>query len=575
MGYDLYDDRFWVKSYPPSIKKSIEFDVKDIKPLHIGFENAAEEYSKKDAIIYLGKRITFDELKKLIDKFSASLYNIGLKPKDKFVIYIPNCPQWIIAYYALQKIGAVPVPITPIYTPNELEYICRDSHARGILCSDVNFDYVMQVLPKTNLEIIIYTNLADLVEVYKKFFGKILDRIPSGRIENMENVFSFKKLIKGHGSPPQIDIDPKSYPAYILYTGGTTGNPKGVIGTHYTAVAIVTETYEWFKNFIKDGEHIAMVQLPLFHIFGQLVVAVLNLHSGNTIVLMPKLNLDALLDSVRRYKVTLFYGVPALYNMILDHDRLDQYDLTSLKYCFSGGDVLPSEVFMRWKSKFDLPIYQIYGSTETGNIAISPLDREPIPGCVGLPLPTKRIKIVDPDTHEPVPINTPGELWVHADYLVKEYWNKPEETEKSFVLQNGILWYRMKDIVRMDEKGYLYFVDRAVDLIKYKGYRISASEIEAVLLNHPAVKEVCVIGVPDKKVGERIKAFVVLNDDVRGVTASDLIKWCRENLVPYKVPDYIEFRDMLPKSKVGKVLRRELREKERKKTKEVITSLTN
>jgi len=252
--------------------------------------------------------------------------------------------------------------------------------------------------------------------------------------------------------------------------------------------------------------------------------------------------------------------------MILEHDRLHQYDLGSLEYCFSGGDALPVEIGNRWKKKFGRPIYQGYGATETcGGVAMCPVDAENPPKSVGRVVKSKKVKIVDAATQEPVPTGEPGELLVFSTHMVSSYLNKPEETAASFVELDGKKWYRTADIMSMDEDGNLYFVDRTVDTIKHKGYRVSASEIESVLQEHPAVVASCVVGVPDEKVGERIKAYVVLKKDIKGITGYELIKWCRKILVAYKIPHYIEFRDMLPKSKVGKLLRREIRSEEQRR----------
>jgi long-chain acyl-CoA synthetase len=239
--------------------------------------------------------------------------------------------------------------------------------------------------------------------------------------------------------------------------------------------------------------------------------------------------------------------------------------LSSLRYCWSGGDVLPLEVYHRWKQKFKVPIHQVYGATEVGFTAMSPLDKEPVPGSIGHPLSSRETRIVDSETLEPVPPGTPGELLVTSEFISRSYWKKPEETADSYAEIDGKTWYRMKDFVRMDEDGELYYVDRSADIIKYKGYRVSCSEIEAVLQDHPAVVGACVVGVPDPKVGERIKGIVVLKEDVRGVSGSELLKFCKERLAAYKVPQYVEFRDMLPKSKVGKLLRREVRDEERRR----------
>ena len=281
---------------------------------------------------------------------------------------------------------------------------------------------------------------------------------------------------------------------------------------------------------------------------------------------MPKVNLDAIFDSVQRYKAKTLIGVPTLYRMILEHDRIDYYDLSSLQYCFNGGDVLPVEINQRWRKKFAKPIYQGYGATETcGGVSMCPADQENPPKSIGKVLASKKVKIVDPETLKPTPSGEPGEVLVHSERMVREYWNKPEETASSFVEMDGLLWYRTADIISMDLEGHLYFIDRTVDTIKHKGYRVSSSEIESVLQEHQAVISACAVGIPDEKVGERIKAFVVLKEDVKGITGYDLIRWCRKRLANYKVPQYIEFRDMLPKSKVGKLLRREIRSEEERR----------
>jgi long-chain acyl-CoA synthetase len=287
----------------------------------------------------------------------------------------------------------------------------------------------------------------------------------------------------------------------------------------------------------------------------------LGLNAGCTTVLMPVPEIDAVLDAIQQWKGSTFLGVPALYRMILENDRLDTYDLSSLRMCWSGGDTLPMQVFRRWYDKFGVKIFQVYGSTEVGFVSMSPPDKEPSPLNIGTILPSRRHKIVDPQTLRQVPDGETGELLITSAYIIKEYWQNPEETERSYVELDGETWYRMGDYVRV-EGGEIRFVERSADLIKYKGYRVSASEIEAILQDHPAVVGVCVVGVPDERVGERIKGIVVLREDARGVGSADLLRWCRERLAPYKIPHYIEFRDMLPKSKVGKLLRREVRDEE-------------
>jgi long-chain acyl-CoA synthetase len=535
--------------------------------IYSGLERVSLENPDRTALIFLGERISFGKLNRLVNRFAASLYDLGVRCDEKCVIYTANCPQWIIAYLGLQKIGAVPVPVSPVYTPREIKYMINDAQAETVICQDVNFGYIRQVFEGTGLKRVIITNLVDLLPVWKKFLGWLFDKVPAGAVEKRSGIYSFRQMIeKSPPDPPSMRLHPADQLAYILYTGGTTSLPKGVPGTHRTLLEYGEGYGEITKGFLQDGEETLILVNPLFHIMGQGTIIGLGFNRGNTTVLMPYPEIDPILDAVQKHKGTLFLGVPALYRMILDNDRLNLYDLSSLKYCWVGGDVLPMDIYRRWKERFGLPIYQTYGTTEAVFVCASPLGAEPTPSSIGRPFSFMKYMIVDPDTLQPVPLNTTGELLTAFEGGTRNYWNKPEETALSWVELNNERWYRTRDYVQMREDGLLYYVDRAADTIKYKGYRISCSEIEAVLQDHPAVIDACVVGVPDLKVGERVKAMVVLKEDARGVSSPELMAWCRDRLSPYKVPRYIEFRDMLPKSKVGKLLRREIRDEERRRT---------
>jgi long-chain acyl-CoA synthetase len=530
------------------------------------FERACEKYPDKTAIIYLGEKFSYLRIKDLIDRFATALHDLGVRDNDKVMLYIPNCPQFLISYFGAQQIGAIPVPVSPIYTPYEMKYLINDSETETVLCQDTNFRYIKEVFPETCLKRAIVTNYVDLLPLYKRVIGALFDKVPDGIIEKGNNIYSFKNLIQKYPpDPPKLNINPNDHLSYILYTGGTTGFPKGCIASHTGMVSFVNEIRAVGEGHIADGQDVFIMVNPLFHQMAQGVILGMVLTKGNTAVLMPIPQVDAILKAIQKYKGTLFLGAPTLFRMILENDRVDLFDLSSLRYCWSGGDVLPLEVFNRWKKKFNVPIYQVYGATEVGFTAMSPLDREPVPGSIGQPLSSRETKIVDPDTLKTVTPGTPGELLVASEYISTSYWKKPDETAASYVEIDGKTWYRMNDYVQMDEDGQLYYVDRSADIIKYKGYRVSCSEIEAALQDHSALIGACVVGVPDPKVGERIKAIVVLKEDVRGVSGSELTKWCKERLAPYKIPQYIEFRDMLPKSKVGKLLRREVRDEERRR----------
>jgi len=532
------------------------------------FEAISKKRGQDTATIYLGTRYSYRKLKDLSERFAAALIGMGFKPGQKTIIYIPNSIQWVVVWLGIQRIGGVCVPITPIYTPHDLEYIANDSGAEAVVCADTNFGYVTRVLPDTKIKNVIVAKMADLLPWWKRYFGYLFDIIPKGEIAFDKNTYSLRKLLSKYRKRvrqlPDTTGNARDV-AEILYTGGTTRYPKGVPISHDLFLASADEQIRVTEPLFPVEENIILGNAPLFHILGQ-TCSLSALLVGGTLMLQPKVNLDASFDSIQRFRARSMIGVPALYRMILEHDRVDQYDLSSVDYWYSAGDVLPVEVGKRWQEKFGKFIYQGYGATETcGGITMCPVDIENPPKSVGRIVPSKKVRIVDPKTLEPVKPGEAGELLVSSNYMVTNYLNKPEETADSFIDIDGEKWYRTADVMSMDEDGNIYFIDRTVDTIKHKGYRVSASEIEAVLQEHHAVIGSCVVGVADERVGERIKAYVVLKEDIKGVTGHDLIKWCRKTLVSYKIPQYIEFRDMLPKSKVGKLLRREIRSEEKRR----------
>jgi long-chain acyl-CoA synthetase len=530
------------------------------------FDRMSDRYPERPAVIYLGERFSYARLRDLSERFAGSLAEMGVHKGDRVMIYVSNCIQWIIAFLGIQKIGAVIVPVSPIYTSFEIEYMAKDSGAETIICLDTNFCYVNEVLSKTPLKRAIVTNLVDLLPIWKRSLGVLFDKIPHGKVDKESRVHFFRSLLKGRPFRSPVDLDPWKDLSYILYTGGTTGFPKGVPGNHIGMTSYVNDvTEDVGGEYLKEGEDVYIAVNPLFHIMALGLLMAVGLNKGNSTLLMPVPQVDAILETIQRYRPRWMLGVPALYRMILDNDRLDQYDLNSLTYCYCGGDVLPLEIFNRWKAHTGVPIYQVYGSTEAGHVSYTRIGQEPKPNTIGLPLKSRECIVVDADTLKPVEQGESGELLVTSPYTVKQYWKKPEETARSYVEIDGKIYYRMGDFVRQDEDGDLVYVERSADIIKHKGYRVSASEVEAILQDHPTVTGACVVGVPDPKVGERIKAIVVLKEDARGVGGTELIKWCRDHLAPYKVPAYVEFRDMLPKSKVGKLLRREIRDEERRR----------
>jgi len=527
------------------------------------FMQTAGRRADATAVIYLGTRYSYRRLKEMTRIFAAALNDLGIRPGQKVMLYIPNSIQWVVAWLGIQRMGGVCVPITPIYPAHDVQYIANDCEAAAILCADTNFGYVKKAWPETGIRKVIVTRMADLLPAWKRWFGYLFDVIPKGKIVLDENTHGLRQLLRCYRQAALPAVDPcLDRTAEILYTGGTTKYPKGVPINHDLFLISADEQIRLSEPLIPAEENVILGNAPLFHILGQ-TTGLATLLVGGTLILLPRINMDAALDAIQRFKVKSMIGVPMLYRMILEHVRLAQYDLSSVLFWFSGGDVLPVEVSNRWREKFGRCIYQGYGATETcGGVTMCPVTTDNPAKSAGRTVASKKLRIVEPATLKPVEPGQSGELIVHSAHMVTSYLNKPEETADSFVELDGLTWYRTADVMSMDEAGNFYFVDRTVDTIKHKGYRVSASEIEAVLQEHPAVIGACVIGIPDKMAGERIKAYVILKEDIKGITGYDLIKWCRQNLVSYKIPQYIEFRDMLPKSKVGKLLRREIRDEE-------------
>lgn len=528
------------------------------------FREEAARAPSKTALVFLGERSSYARLDTWSDALAAALHRRGVAAGDRVMIYLPHCPQWVVAWLAVQKLGAVAVPVTHFYGSDDLRYIANDCGAATAFCTDANFGHLDKVLRDTGLRRVVVTGVADLLPAWKRWLGHLLDRIPTGRYRSGEGVIPFRDLLAERSAPPASAAAPQDI-AEMLYTGGTTGHPKGVPLSHRLFLTSCAEQRKASLAAVPAGGEVVLQGAPLHHILGQ-VVGLGGLLCGETVILLPRTNLDALLEHVQRHRATTILGTPALYRMILEHERLDRYDLGSLRYAFCAGDALPVETAKRWRAVTGRPLFQGYGATETcGGVALCPAGVEMPEGTVGRVCAHQQVLVVNQDTLAPVAPGEAGELLVSSADMVTGYWNKPEETALHFVRLRDRLWYRTGDVVRLDPAGWMFFLDRSADVIKHKGYRVAASRIDSVLQEHRAVVASCTIGVPDPDVGERIKSFVVTRDDVKGVGGPELMRWCRERLAPYEVPQYVEFRDMLPKSKVGKVLRRELRSEERRK----------
>ncbi|MBI4124180.1 MAG: long-chain fatty acid--CoA ligase [Betaproteobacteria bacterium] len=545
---DHYLARPWLAHYQKGVPASIEVPLKTVTQ---AFDEATERSPERPAVVFYGRRISYRELRDATDRLACALARLGVKKGDRVALYLLNSPQFIIAYFAALKCGATVTPISPVYTSHEVRFQLEDSGARVAICQDILYEKVAK--SGATLDFVVVTNVAEYLPALKRLFAK--------KSAISAKVYWLQELLKTHPpEPPAVAMDPKTDLAALPYTGGTTGNPKGVMLTHYNLVAAQTMGQAAFSVF-EPGKEVILAFLPFFHIYGQVVIMLNGLCQGNLLVLFTSPDTEAILDAMERYRATVFYGVPTLYEYLKDHKDTNKTDWKRLKLVLSGADTLHESTMKGWARRTGSSIVEGYGLSETcATSHVNPLHR-PKSGSFGCPIPGMQAAVMDPETLEFVPPGESGELVLCGPNVMQGYWQRPEETARAFVERAGVRWMRTGDIVRMDEEGYFHFYDRTKDLIKYKGYSIFAKDVEDVLYGHPQVKAAGVIGVADPAVGQRIKAIVVLQGDARGKVSEEEIKaYCRQSLAEYKVPHLVEFRGELPKTDVGKVSRRELRE---------------
>lgn len=551
----------WFKNWPETVPRSIDYPK---VPIHVLLERSAQDFPDKPAIIFLGKKITYRELNRLVNKFAAALHNLGIRRGDVIGLYLPNTPQFVIAYYGALKIGGVVTGVSPLLVERELEFQLSDSEAKAIVLLDALFPRFSKVWEKTEVKFVIVARLGEYMPSVKAFLGKLLKKIPAAEIPPRPDVYFFKELVeKAPQQPPAVEIDPEEDLAVLQYTGGTTGLPKGAMLTHMNLISNAIGCSAWLKA--KRGEDTGLSVLPLFHIYGMTVAMNFTIYAGATMVLLPRFDVIEVLKSIQEYKVTLFPGVPTMYALIVDHPEAGKYDLRSVKFCISGAAPLPPEVQRKFMEMTGAVLVEGYGLTEASPVThCNPLDptmKTVKIGSIGIPWPDTDAKIVDVETGERgVPIGEVGELIVKGPQVMKGYWKRPEETKE--VLRDG--WLYTGDLGKMDEDGYFYITDRKKDLIKYKGYSVYPRELEDILYEHPAVKLAAVVGKPDPVSGEIPKAIIVLREGAMAAE-EEIMKFVNERVAPYKAVREVEFRKELPMSMVGKVLKRVLKEEEVKK----------
>jgi len=545
---DIYLSRPWLK-FLGGQQADIEVPLRSVTQ---AFDEATERDPGRTAVAFYGRSITYRELRDATDRFANALAKLGLKKGDRIALYLVNSPQFIIAYFGALKCGATVTPISPVYTSHEVKYQLQDSGARAVICQDVLHEKVART--GVALDFVVVTNVGEYLPTLKRLMAK-KTQVAGAKVHWLQD------LLKTHpAEPPAVQIDPKRDIAALPYTGGTTGNPKGVMLTHFNLISAQSIGYAAFPN-LQPGKEVVLAFLPFFHIYGQVVIMLNSLCMGNLLVLFTSPDTEAIIAAMERYQATVFYGVPTLYEYLKDHKDTDKANWKRLKLILSGADTLHESTVNGWVRRTGSKIIEGYGMSETAAIShINPLDR-PKTGSFGCPVALVEAAVLNAETLEFVNPGETGELVLAGPNVMTGYWNRPEDTAKAFVERNGRRWLRTGDIVRMDEEGYFHFYDRSKDLIKFKGYSIFAKDVEDVLYGHPQVKAAGVIGVADPAVGQRIKAIVVLQGDARGKVSADEIKaYCRQSLADYKVPHIVEFRGELPKTDVGKISRRELRD---------------
>ena len=555
----------WLRHYPEEISPVLQYEEISLQTY---LKRTAEKFPEKIAVHFNGKELDYRELYESSLKFARYLQELGIKKGDRVAVMLPNTPQTIISVFGILLAGGIVVPTNPMYTERELAFQMKDSGARAIVCLDILFLRVKKVREETDLEHVIVTAIKDYLPFPKNVIYPLLQKRQYGfsvKVEHQRDAHLFLEIMKGPIlENPFMDVDFEEDLAILQYTGGTTGFPKGVMLTHKNLVANTRMCAEWLYR-MREGEEVVLGALPFFHVYGLTAVMLLSVMQGLKVILIPKPDPTVLLKTIKSQRPTIFPGAPTMYIGLLNHPDLQKYDLSSIDSCISGSAPLPVEVQQKFEELTGGKLVEGYGLTESSPVTHANLlwDGERVKGSIGIPWPDTDAEIRSLETDEPLPPGEIGELVVKGPQVMKGYWNRPEETAQT--LKEG--WLYTGDLGYMDENGYFYIVDRKKDMIIAGGFNIYPREIEEVLYEHPAVQEAVVAGVPDPYRGETVKAYIVLKQGMK-VTEKELDEYCRKHLAAYKVPRLYDFRDELPKTTVGKILRRQLVEEEKRKWEE-------
>ncbi|MBU5466561.1 long-chain-fatty-acid--CoA ligase [Virgibacillus sp. MSJ-26] len=551
----------WEVNYPEEIPISIDYDR---VPLHSFLENAVKRFSGKKALHFMGKEVTFDELYDEACKVANYLQSLGLKKGDRIAIMLPNCPQAVVSYYGALMAGGIVVQTNPLYTERELEYQMIDSGAKYIVCLDILVPRIMNIRNNTSIEHVIVTGIKDYLPFPKNLIYPFIQKKEYNmviNVEQSENVHVWKHIMKSAvANYKRVDVDPVEDLALLQYTGGTTGNPKGVMLSHYNLVSNCQMCDKWIYK-TEEGKEVVLGVLPLFHVYGMTTLMNLSIMLGSKLILLPKFDAKETLETIEKQRPTLFPGAPTIYVGLLNHPDMHKFDLSSIEACISGSAPLPVEIQQNFEKVTGGKLVEGYGLTESSPVTHANFVwGKRVNGSIGVPWPDTDSKILKIGTEEEAELGEVGEIVVKGPQVMKGYWNNEEETANT--LRDG--WLYTGDLGYMDEKGYFYIVDRSKDMIIAGGYNIYPREVEEILYEFEGVQEVAVAGVPDPYRGETVKAFIVPKEGYT-LEEKELNKFCRKHLAAFKVPRIYEFRDELPKTAVGKILRRQLVDEEIKK----------
>ena len=561
----MVEQKPWLSQYPPEIPATLNLQEATVQNY---LKQTAEKFPEKTAIHFMGKELTYKQVYNYAKKLAAYLQSLGIEKGDRVAIMLPNTPQSIISYYAILMAGGIVVQTNPLYMERELEYQMKDSGAKAIITLDILFPRVSKVISNTDLENVIVTAIKDYLPFPKNLVYPFIQKKQYGIIVNVKHEGQnhlFTEIMKQPaGQIKEYDFDFEEDLALLQYTGGTTGFPKGVMLTHKNLVANAAMCNAWLYK-CKPGEETVLGILPFFHVYGMTAVLILSVMQGSKMVLLPKFDPETTLKTIQKQKPTLFPGAPTIYIGLLNHPDLKKYDLSSIDSCISGSAPLPAEVQEQFEEVTGGKLVEGYGLTESSPVTHANFlwDKKRVKGSIGVPWPETDSVILSMETGEPLPPGEIGEIAVKGPQVMKGYWNRPEETEQ--VLRDG--WLLTGDLGYMDEEGYFYIVDRKKDMIIAGGFNIYPREIEEVLYEHPAVQEVVAAGIPDPYRGETVKVYIVLKDGA-AATEDELNEFARKHLAAYKVPRMYEFRKELPKTAVGKILRRALVDEEKAKRQE-------